>query len=439
MKMKKLMSGLLVATMILSMVFVGCGKEEKVEQGGKTFHIMAWNEEFKGFFEKYYAEKHDDGEYYVGDAKVVWTIVPNEGSAYQDALDAALLKNKDASAEDKVDMFLAEADYIAKYTQSDLTMDVKSIGVTDFANAYQYTIDAASDTNGVVKGVSFQCCPAGVVYRRSIALDVLGTDDPDEVQEKLNSWDKFNAVAAEAKAKGYYMIGSDSEAYRVFSNNTTSPWVDKDGNLQIDASIQAWMDQAELYAQNEYTLVGDIWGEAKSQQMLDTGKTMCFFGPAWYYNFCMPNAMDTCSGDWGLIEGPQAYFWGGTWMLAATYTDNEAEVAGVMNAFLNNEEICENLVSKDLQFVNNKKVNEKFASDPNYGNAFLGGQNDTALFVELAKNIKFENHTQYDQACNEGIQQYFREYLMGTVTKEQALENFRKYIKEKFPNVNVDK
>ena len=60
--------------------------------------------------------------------------------------------------------------------------------MTDFSNTYAYTVQAASDASGVVKGVSFQCCPAALIYRRSIAKDVLGTDDPAEVQEKLNSW-----------------------------------------------------------------------------------------------------------------------------------------------------------------------------------------------------------------------------------------------------------
>ncbi|MBO4213695.1 MAG: carbohydrate ABC transporter substrate-binding protein [Lachnospiraceae bacterium] len=439
---KRLLSIILAATMVLSMAVVGCGSNgggSASKEGGKIFHIMAWNEEFKGFFEEYFAEKHDDGEFYVGDAKVKWTIVPNEGGAYQDALDRALLNQENASEEDRVDMFLAEADYIAKYVQSDATTDVTKIGVTDFSNAYKYTVEAASDEKGVVKGVSFQCCPAGVIYRRSIAIDLFGTDDPAEVQSKIDSWDKFDEVAALCKSKGYYMTASDGETFRTFSNNRTEPWVDADGNLVIDSAIQAWMDQSENYTNNEYTIVNDIWGEEKQLQMLDTGKTFAFFGPAWYYNFCMGNAMDTCKGDWALCEGPQSFFWGGTWLLAATGTDNAKEVADTMNTFLNDEDVASKLVSEKQQFVNNQKVNEKFASDPTYGNEFLGGQNDTALFVELAKNIKFQNTSKYDQLCNEGIQQYWREYLKGEVTKEQALDNFRKYIKEKYPNVNTDK
>ncbi|MEI3078156.1 MAG: hypothetical protein V8T00_02195 [Oscillospiraceae bacterium] len=201
-------------------------EEAPASEEGKVFNIYAWNEEFKGFFEKYYTVPEG--------VTVNWIITPSADGAYQDKLDEALLNQESASADDKVDLFLAEADYILKYTQSPVTQDITALGVTDFSNTYAYTVQAASDASGVVKGVSFQCCPAALIYRRSIAKDVLGTDDPAEVQEKLNSWEKFNAVAAEAKAKGYLMTASEAATYRVFSNNVTSPWVDENNNLQID-------------------------------------------------------------------------------------------------------------------------------------------------------------------------------------------------------------
>ncbi|MBQ2479261.1 MAG: hypothetical protein II510_07305 [Erysipelotrichales bacterium] len=442
--MKKLLVALLAVLMVLSLA--ACGKKPEptpdpeptpVAEEGKVFHIYAWNEEFKGFFEKYY--KVPEG------IEVVWTIVPNEGTQYQDAVDLALLNQESASADDKVDMFLAEADYILKYTNSPYTQDVRKLGVTDFSNTYQYTVEAASDANGVCKGVSFQCCPAGMIYRRSIAKDVLGTDDPAEVQAAVSSWEKFDNVAKLAHDKGYLMTSSYAEDYRVFSNNTSMPWVDKDNNLQIDPAIQTWMDQAEMYVKEGYTLTSGVWDAETTAEAAKDGKAFCFFGPAWYYNFCMGPAFGDDAvkegtdsvGDWGLVDGPQAFFWGGTWLLAATGSDNPTMLKDVMNAFINNEEVCENLIKNEAQFTNNQKVNNKYAADPEFGNKYLGGQNDTAVFAEGAKNIKFQNQTIYDQGCNEGIQNYFVEYLKGTVTKEEAMKNFYKALKEKYPAINV--
>ena len=417
--MKKILSLVLAAIMVF-----GIASLAMAEADGKVLKIYAWNEEFKGFFEKYYNVPEG--------VTVEWVITPSDNGGYQDKLDTDLLNGE------QVDMFLAEADYIQKYADSDYTQDITAMGVTDFSNAYEYTVKAASDANGVVKGVSFQCCPSALIYRRSIAQDVLGVSEPDEVQPLIDSWEKFDAIAATAKEKGYLMTGSFAETYRPFSNNCTMPWVDEDNNLQFDPQIEAWIEQTDKFVQNGYTLTAGIWDQEKNDQMFADGKVMCFFGPAWYFNFCMGNAQDPekgCVGDWAICEGPAAHFWGGTWLLAPAGTDNAALVADIMDTFINNEEVCSALVENEAQFSNNMKVNAKYAEDPNFGSEFLGGQNPVAVFSTMTDNIKWENHTIYDQLLNEGLQNNLREYFQGTVDKETALDNFYKFINETYPTI----
>ena len=395
--MKKLISVVLCLLMLVSIVTISKPAAAEDSQG-KVFNIYAWNEEFKGFFEKYYTVPEG--------VTVNWIINPSDGGVYQQKLDEALLNQASAADDDKVDMFLAEADYIGKYVNSEYTMGIDQIGFVNADTMYKYTIQAATDDAGVCKGVSFQCCPSALIYRRSIAKDVLGTDEPDEVQAKLDSWEKFEAVAADAKAKGYYMTASFAETYRTFSNNCTTPWVDEEKNLQFDPMIEAWIAQTEKFIQNEYTLDCGIWDDEKNQQMFADGKTMCFFGPAWYFNFCMGNAQDPekgCMGDWAICEGPMAHFWGGTWLLAAAGSDNTAMLKDIFETFTVNEDVCSKLVENEKQFPNNTKVVEKFANDPTYGSEFLGGQNDILAFSKLTGNIKWENHTNYDQILNENL------------------------------------
>ncbi len=426
--MKKLLAIVFAALMLMSLV--AC-KTEQPKVQGKVFNIYAWNDEFKGFFEKYY--KVPEG------VEVKWIINPSDNGVYQQKLDEALLNQENAPADEKIDLFLAEADYIGKYVDSDYTMDISKIGFKNASTMYDYTIKAASDQKGVCKGVSFQCCPAGVIYRKSIAKDVLGTDVPEEVQAALDTWEKFDAVAAQAKEKGYYMTASFAETFRAFSNNCTKPWVDAEGKLQFDDQINAWIAQTDKYIENEYTITAGVWDKEKTDQMFKEGKTMCFFGPAWYYNFCMTNAMDPdngCAGDWCIIKGPQAYFWGGTWLLAATGSDNTEMLKDIFETFTVNTEVLEKMVKDDNQYVNNTDVVKKFAEDPNYGNtAILDGQNDIAIFYQLAKDIKWENHTNYDQLLNEGLQNKLQEFYKGSVDKETAMNNFYQYIKEVYPNI----
>ena len=154
------------------------------------------------------------------------------------------------------------------------------------------------------------------------------------------------------------MTASYVETYRTFSNNTSIPWVDANNNLQIDNAIKSYIKQAKNFLEKGYTLPAGIWDDEKNAQMFADGKTMCFFGPAWYYKFCMGNAMDKekgCYGDWAIVEGPQAYFWGGTWLLAAEGTDNEQLLADIFRAFTENEDICAALIQYEGQFTNNSR------------------------------------------------------------------------------------
>ena len=424
--MKKLIAMLLAVLMLASIAVVSFAEEE-----GKVFNIYAWNEEFKGFFEAYYTVPEG--------VTVNWIINPSDGGVYQQKLDEALINQANVPADEKIDMFLAEADYIGKYVNSDYTASIETIGYENADTMYPYTIQAASDDAGVCKGVSFQCCPSALIYRKSIAEDVLGTSDPAAVQEALSDWSKFEEVAAIAKEKGYYMTASFAETYRAFSNNCTSPWVDEDLNLQFDAQIEAWIAQTELFSANGYTINTGIWDTEKNVQMFKDGKTMCFFGPAWYFNFCMGNAIDPengCAGDWMIVQGPQAHFWGGTWLIIPEGTDNPSMLKDIFETFTTNEEVCSQLVSVNAQYPNNTAVVEKFASDETYGNTtILDNQNDIAVFAELAGNIVWENHTNYDQLLNEGIQTYMQEYFKGAVDKETALNNFYQFVNETYPEI----
>ena len=141
----------------------------------------------------------------------------------------------------------------ASSADSDYVLDVKAdIGLTDddLAGQYQYTKDIVS-VDGSQRGTTWQATPGLFAYRRSIAKDVLGTDDPAEVQTYLSDWDKFNDVAAQAAAKGYKMLSGFDDAYRTFSNNVAAPWV-TGTTVTVDENIMKWVDQTKEYTDKGY-------------------------------------------------------------------------------------------------------------------------------------------------------------------------------------------
>ena len=463
--MKKSLKMLLSFALVIAMAFplAACGggsssggeAEPEAAEQGKVLNIWCWNDEFQSRFNDYYPGvkeiAEDKSTTTLEDGTVVkWTINPNEGSNYQDKLDAALLNQESAAADDKIDIFLVEADYALKYVDSDYTVDVKELGLTDedMADQYQYTKDIVTDSNGVQKGTTWQATPGLFAYRRSIAKDVLGTDDPEEVQAALSDWDKFNAVAEKAAAKGYKMLSGYDDSYRTFSNNVSAPWADGDA-INVDANIMKWVEQTKDFTDKGYNNKTSLWSPEWGADQGPAGKVFGFFYSTWGINFTLKdNSLETpiaeggeykagngAFGDYAVCYGPQPYYWGGTWICGATGTDNSELVADVMKQLTCNADIMKKITLDTQDYTNTVTGMTAIAEDPEFGSDFLGGQNHIALFVETAKKIDMSNIGPYDQGCNEGIQGAFKDYFDGTVDMDGAKANFEKTIKEKYPEI----
>ena len=410
---------------------------------GKVLNIRCWNEEFKTRITDHYPgyEEVDATHGKIGDVDVVWNITPSDDNAYQNALDAALLEQETAAADDKIDLFLVEADYALKYVDTDYTMPVKDLGITDdeLSKQYQYTKDIVTDSNGVLKGVSWQGCPAILFYNREAAKEIFGSDDAETVQAKVADWDTFTATAEEVKAAGYNMTATVNDTYRVYSNNVSTPWV-VDGKIVVDDNIKAWVDNSKKMVDAKQTTTEELWSDAWSAGFYPEGKVFCYFGPAWLINFSMAADVEGSianQGGWGATVGPQGFFWGGTWICGATGTDNPSLVADIMRQMTCNEEIMIDIVKADDDFVNNQSAMEKMASDASYQSKVLGGINPLGLYAEGAKKIDLSNLSPYDQGCNEEFQNAMKNYFDGNAkTYEEALEMFYKAVEEKYPELS---
>lgn len=412
---------------------------------GKVLNIYAWNEEFKSRITDHYPgyEEVDATHGKIGDVDVVWTITPNNDNAYQNNLDQQLLKQADASADDKIDIFLVEADYALKYSDTDYTMAVSDLGITDdeLANQYDYTKKILEDSNGVLKGVSWQSTPGVLIYNRDIAKDMWGSDDPAEVQKHVSDWDTFYATGTELAAKGYKLTATVNDSYRVYSNNVSSKWVE-DGKLNIDPQFKAWADAEKASFDAGQTTTGDLWSDEWSAGFYPDGKVFAYFGPAWLINFSMGQDDEKSiahAGGWGATEGPQAFYWGGTWICAATGTDNPTLVADIMRKMTTDETILKDIVSKDSDCVNNKNVLTSLASDDSFGFSVLGGQNPFGLFTENVEKIDLSNLSAYDQGCNESFQKIMKDYFTGQyATYDEAIEAFKQDVATKYPAITVE-
>lgn len=430
-------------------------KTEQVEVlkdgGGKVLNIYVWNTEFKDRFEKYYPD-YKDGK--IGDVTVKFTQNANEGSNYQDKLDDALRKQESAKADDKVDIFLCEMDYVNKYTNTDMAVDVKSLGLTDddLSQMYDYTKQAASDSNGVLRGVSWQGCPGGFVYRRSYAKDIFGTDDPEKIQEQVSDWDKFTEAAATVKEKSngkITMLSGFDDALRVYSNNVSQKWVSDDKILQMDPNVEAWIDQTKEYTDNGYNQKTSLWTKDWTAGMGKDGNVFGYFMPACGINFSLAEGLGAKKnddgtftpggsyGDWAVVTGPQSFNWGGSFVCGAKGTDNAALVKDIMLKLCCDKDIMYNISKDTSDFVNNKAANEKLDAD-GVTSDFLGGQSLVKALSASAEKIDCSNVSPYDQGCMENLMAAMKDYFNGKVSKEDAIANWKELTIKQYPALSAD-
>ncbi len=224
---------------------------------GLVINIYSFNDELRNRITEVYPEiestSNDKTTSTLKDGtQIRWIINPNQDGVYQDKLDEALSNQLNAADDDKVDIFAAEIDYVVKYTDADIdaAKTLTSLGInpeTDLADQFEFTKTIASDQNGEMRATTWQACPGVLVYRRDIANEVFGTDDPTEIAKKTADWDTMKATAEELKAKGYYTFSCYTDTFRTYSNNISTAWVTPENPtvVKVDQKILDWVEDSK--------------------------------------------------------------------------------------------------------------------------------------------------------------------------------------------------
>ena len=446
--MKKKALAVLLTASVIAGTMGGTATIVHADEEGKVINIYSWNDEFRQRLEAVYPEVKEtskDGTVTTlnDGTEIHWIINPNQDGVYQQKLDEALMNQADASADDKVDIFLSETDYVYKYTDAaaDVAMPLTDLGIDpdkDLADQYDFTKTTASDADGVQRGSTWQCCPGLLVYRRDIAKDVFGTDDPEEVGKKMKDWDTAKATAEELKAKGYYTFASYADTFRLYGNSISQPWVE-DGatTVNVDQQVMNWIKDSKEWLDAGYlnkTVKGQ-WNDYWNKAMGSESKVFAFLFPAWGIDFTLKPNWDGEDGEWAVTNPPQEYNWGGSYIHAATGTDDPEHAKDIILALTGNKD---NLlkISKDYSdFTNTKSGMQEVATDDTFASDFLGGQNAFKYFAPVAENIKIAPLSAYDQGCVELIQNAFSDYFQGQVDYDKAKSNFETAIKERYPEI----
>ncbi|HPE93158.1 MAG TPA: ABC transporter substrate-binding protein [Sphaerochaeta sp.] len=437
--MRIIVSMLLIVCMSLSLFAAGQSEAAKAPER-KVINLWSFTDEVPKMLEKY-KELNPDFDY-----EINTTIIATTDGAYQPALDQALA----SGGKDAPDIYCAESAFVLKYTQGDaahFAAPYKSLGIDvdkklKEADIAPYTVDIGSNSKGELVGLGYQATGGAFIYRRSIAKDVWGTDDPAVIKTKVGpGWEKFFQAAEDLRKKNYAIISGDGDIWHAIEGSSPKGWI-VDGKLYVDKTREDFLDIAKTMVDKGYHNDTRDWTDAWFADMKDAGakKVFGFFGPAWLINYVMAgNSGGTkpgegTYGDWAVCEPPVGFFWGGTWVIA----NNNSPVKDAVGKII--EWITLDSSDTGLQYYwANGTLNGPGGTKDTVASgtvmkksdgtlAFLGGQNMFDVFVPAGAFATGKNKTQYDETINMYWRDQVRSYSAGNKSRAAALADFKKQV-----------
>ncbi len=401
---------------------------------------------------------------------VVYTMIPMTNGEYQTKLKAAL------GTADAPDVIALEAAFVKELVESDVLADLNDLlPESEALKTYPAVVEVGTN-DGVAKAFSYQATPGALFYRRSLAKEYFGTDDPAEVQELLSDFDKFTEAAAVVKEKSggnTYMVGSSGDFQNPFFANRADPWV-VDDTLVVDPMVEKYVEIAKLFRDEGYEAQAQQWQEGWFAGMNDTlvdaegnsKQVFSYFLPTWGLPYVLaPNAASSdgssdTSGDWGVIPGPLPYQWGGTWVGVVDGTSkmdlakdfvrfvalDEENLTNWATGVYTNEylkeidpEVPDDQMQAPGDFVSSQVVVEKIV--PTFGDselsAFLAGQNSYAGFAEAAPSVSGTLMTGSDDAIQRALNDPLNQYLNGEISEEEMWSTWKDSLRIEFPDLLI--
>ncbi|GAB2535109.1 ABC transporter substrate-binding protein [Gracilibacillus alcaliphilus] len=385
------------------------------------------------------------------DVTVDLQIIPTEN--YTTTLRPALESGKGAP-----DVFTGEIVYLKDWIEQDYweNLSADPYNVDEWEDDYmEYVWDLGKNDAGEVRAVSWQTTPGGIYYRRSIAEEVLGTDDPYEIGEMFSTMDGLMEVGEKMKEHNYRLFPDEGSIQPFTNGQDPQPWVNENNELVMTEARLSYFDYAKELRDKQYTALAPAWSPAWYESFVgpisynvgwdeldevdeDADKTEVFAValPTWGLNSVLKAEAPETSGDWGVTSGPTPYFQGGTWIGVYKDSENKDLAWEFIQMLVHDEEFLTEWVTETTgDVLSYLPVTSKISED--YSEEYLGGQNHYKFFLEEAQKIDSSTITKYDQQIGDLFGTEVGNYVEGNVTKEEALQEFYNQVKNAYPDIVV--
>jgi ABC-type glycerol-3-phosphate transport system substrate-binding protein len=375
--------------------------------------------------------------------EIEFVNIPNQDEVYLNKVNQTMRAGSDIP-----DVFTGEVAYVKQFINAGYWANLSAAPFNAGSltgDLVKYAVDLGRDGDGNLRAMTWQACPGGLFYRRSIAKEVLGTDDPAEVSKWTNSLEKFYELGAKVRDKyagAKTLVAGYTEMFEFVGNLRDTPWI-VDDKLVIDEDLIEYMRTAKKMRTEGIEGGVSTWSPPWFSSMADAS-VMCYILPTWGLHYVLkPNAEPEANkgeaewqGDWGLADPPASYHWGGTWAGINARSANKELAWEFIKFITTNEDFLATWAKTTGDFLGNKKVVEKIMND--FSEPFLGGQNHYIYFNKEAAHVDVSRIGPWDFQINNAFSDQVELYANGEKTEEQAIADFKAAVKEILPDVDVN-
>lgn len=443
--LKKLTVLTLTVAMAASM-FTGCGNSaapaatpaasnKKPAEYTGSVTVWSWNDELKTstIIDKFNA--------IYPNVKINLVTIPNDNNAYTTKLQSTL-----SSGVGVPDVFLTESAYVKKFVNLDFYENLTKApyNAEDLTKKMvPYTVKVGrNDKDNSIRALSWQATPGGFFYRRDMAKALLGTDSPDDIQKLVGTsiadFIKFGETIKDKSAGKITLLSDYSELANIARGSRTTGWV-KDGKLVIDPKITDFIDQAVTVRKEGLDSKLADWSPAWTASMATTDATKGVFGyvlPTWGLQFVLQQNAPKATGNYGFVQAPTPYSWGGSWLGIAKASTNKDLAWQFVKCITTNVDFLTAYSKND--FVNNTDIQATVSASADGNNAFLAGQNVYKPYTALVKNVNGDLITEYDDTINNAFNADVDLFINGKIASKDALmTKFKADVKSAYPDINV--
>ena len=168
--------------------------------------------------------------------------------------------------------------------------------------------------NGTWHTVEVSTPVAGIIFRRSLLNEFLGTDDPEEFASLINTWEdmyEFGLQVRDASGGEMFLFSALGELGEMLYSQRPIQHV-VDGRLNIEESLGPVLEQLIRFYSAGIIGPMNTW-TPEWNASFNESVNIFNAGPTWYPSFVIEmNGIDTY-GDWALAEAPEGGFlMGGT-------------------------------------------------------------------------------------------------------------------------------